>query len=540
MKTIKLIIAEDEIAIAALIQSLIDFERLNLEFIGMALNGQQAFELIEKERPDIVITDISMPLLNGLELIEKVHEAQIKTHFIIISGLTYFNYALSAIKMGVEDYLLKPINREELNDVLEKTVLKIADSLKINYQIQKLNIDSHLQNQKLRRSFLMDVLYSKQPSLLLSVDQINKDYNFSFDRQGRLLMGIAQIDGIKTLNLATQNIVIEQLMRTFLTEMKTKCVDAEVYNKNNQFIFVLNYMAANETIVLGAVSYTQEALMAFLASYEELSITIGCGVPSESPSNLPYSLRTAYEILNARILLGTQRALFAADFLSHKEQPAFVLSQSELNVLRSTIELKDRTRTSRNLHTIFVNAAASCKSCPHLLLEVYRQTLSRILSDLHQHKIITDNITDYYMQFCDHVEQYSTLKELLSYTVTFLCGLLPLEAVSDQQDNHILQVAKTYIQENFNKNLKLEDVAEQIYLTPSYFGVLFKKEIGEPFSSYLTTIRMEKAKELLQDIKYNISEIASEVGYHDKRYFSKLFKEQIGVTPKEYRKIYFS
>lgn len=540
MKTIKFIIAEDEIAIATLIKSLIDFERLNLEFKGIALNGRKAFELIESEQPDIVITDISMPFISGLELIEKVHQAQIKTHFIIISGLTYFDHALTAIKLGVEDYLLKPINGEELNDVLEKTVMKIATSLKIDYQIKKLNMDSHMQTQKLRRSFLMDILYSKQHSISLTAPQINKDYGFSFAPDSSFLMGVAQIDEIGTLNLATQNILLEQLMRTFLTTMKARCTEAEVYNKNNQFIFLLNYAPENEAIVIGAVSSVPEALMAFLSAYEQLTITISCGIPADTAANLPYSLKTAYEVLNARILSGSQRTLLAREFLQANKQPDFILSQSELNTLRSNIELKDHDKTAEILNSIFRSAAKSCMPCPHKLLELYRDTVSHILSDLHQHKIIQEAVTGHYLKYCDHVEQYADLKKLINFTVQFICGLLPMETSTEQQDNHILQIAKTYMEENYNKNLKLEDVAEQVYLTPSYFGVLFKKEVGEPFSSYLTTLRIEKAKELLQDHKYNIAQISYEVGYQDKRYFSKLFKEQVGVTPKEYRKIYFS
>ena len=237
MKNIRLLIVEDEIAIANLIKNLIDFDRLNLDFIGIALNGQQALNLARQEHPDIVITDISMPGMNGLQLIDEIQKQEFLTHFIIISGMTQFQYALSALKMGVEDYLLKPINRDELNDVLEKTILKIADSLKIDYQIQKLNFDSHLQRQKLRHSFIMDILYNSQKESALTLAAVNEDYGFSFQKQSLFLMGIVQIDGISSLNLPTQNAIIEQLMRIFQTGIKDRCIENEVYGKNNQFYF---------------------------------------------------------------------------------------------------------------------------------------------------------------------------------------------------------------------------------------------------------------------------------------------------------------
>ncbi|WP_411335802.1 helix-turn-helix domain-containing protein [Ruminococcus gauvreauii] len=538
MNPIRVMIAEDEIAIANLIKNLIDFERLNLEFIGFALNGQIAYEMILSEKPDIVITDISMPVMNGLELIEKSKDEKLPVHFIIISGLTYFNYALSAIKMGVEDYLLKPINQTELNDVLEKTILKIVSALQVDFQIQKLGIDTHLQTQKLRRSFIMDILYDKEHPVELNELQINEEYGFSFLSDTPFLMGITLIDGILELNLATQNVIIEQLMRNFQTEMKDLCIDMEVYNKNNQFIFLLNYDPDQESRILGSIAAIREDLASYLSAYEGLQLTISCGVTAPRIQNLPYSLDTAQKVLNARIIQGSQHVLFAKELLLNNVKPDFILSSSDSGSIRSCIEIRDTKKLETLLKTLFKDVALNCRSCPHLLLDAFCDALSGILSDFHQHKIISVNLADTYLQYCDEVEQYFTLKELILFTVSFIRELLPLDDETNSQENRQIQTAKAYIQEHFSENIKLEDVAEQIYLAPTYFGVLFKKEVGEPFSSYLTSVRIEKAKELLHDVRYNIAEIANEVGYQDKRYFSKLFKEQVGVTPKEYRKIY--
>ncbi|MGI6010035.1 MAG: response regulator transcription factor [Ruminococcus sp.] len=538
MDTLRILIAEDEIAIANLIKSLIDFERLNLDFVGFALNGKSAYEMILEKKPDIVITDISMPVMSGLDLIEKAQREKLPVHFIIISGLTYFNYALSAIKMGVEDYLLKPINKEELNDVLEKTILKIASALQVDYQIQKLGIDAHLQTQKLRRSFIMDILYNKDYLSEFSESKINEEYGFSFQTGASFLMGITLVDGIGALNLPTQNIIIEHLMRSFQTELKKHCYDMEVYNKNNQFVFLLNYPSDLGNRVLGAITVIYEDMASYLESYEELSLTISCGVPAAKIQDLPFSLNTAQKALNARILLHGRPVLLAKELLQTNKKPDIILSSSDLSAVRSSIEIRDLQKLDQLLKKLFSNAASDCKNCPHLLLEVFCDILSTLLSDFYQHKLVSANLTDTYLRYCDAIEQYAALKPLILFTLSFIKELLPLGETADNQENRQIQMAKSYIGEHYNENLKLEDVAEQVYLAPTYLGVLFKKETGESFSSYLTIVRMEKAKELLHDVKYNIAEIANAVGYSDKRYFSKLFKEQVGVTPKEYRKIY--
>ncbi len=540
MNSLRVLIAEDEIAIANLIRSLIDFDRLHLEFAGFALNGESAYEMILEKKPDIVVTDISMPVLSGLDLIKKVQDEKLPVHFIIISGLTYFNYALSALKMGVEDYLLKPINKEELNDVLEKTILKIASARKIDYQIQKLGLDSHLQALKLRRTFLTDILYNKEYPSNAEETSINNEYGYSFLAGTSFLMGITLVDGISSLNLPTQNVIIEQLMRSFQTELKKHCIDMEVYNKNNQFVFLLNYHPNQEGQVLGAIAFMLDDMTTYLENYGQLKLTVSCGVPAVKIQGLPYSMETAQKALIARILLGSHQILYAKNLLKQNTSPENIPSISELSALRSCIEIHDRKKLESLLKKMFQETAARCKNCPHLLLDSFCQMFSALLSDFSQHKMISVSLPDTYLRYCDAIETYDALHPLISFTVSFLTEILPISEQADNRENRLIQTAKTYIADHYNENLRLEDVAEQIYLAPSYFGVLFKKETGESFSSYLTLVRMEKAKELLHDTRYNIAEVAAAVGYTDKRYFSRLFKEQVGVTPKEYRKIYGS
>ncbi len=538
MGKLQVLIVEDEIAIANLIKNLIDFDRLNLECSGIAVNGQQAYEQICHLSPDIVITDISMPLVSGLELIDRAGKDGIDCHFIIVSGMTHFQYALSAIKMGVEDYLLKPINREELNDVLEKTVMKIATARKIDYQIRRLNQDSHLQAQKLRRSFIMDILYNKQPIMELSCQALNEEYGFSFLENSSYLMGIAYIDGITRLNLPAQNMIIEQLMRNFQTGIKSHCMDSEVYNKNNQFIFLVNFQTEQASVIFGIISAVHEDMANYLESYTGLSVAVACGVPVAGPEAVAYSLKTAYEALNARILLGSSYVLFAQNLLSKKAKPSYILPESEIGALCSYVEVQQPDRARELLVRVLEQAAEDARSCPCLLLDVFRNMLSEILSGLYQHKILSASLTDAYMRYSDAIEQYAVLQELSAFTVSFIMELLPFKNEEENQENRLVQRAKAYIQEHFSENLRLEDVSEQVYLAPSYFGVLFKKEVGESFSSYLTAVRMEKAKEFLRDVRYSIQDVASATGYQDKRYFSKLFKKQVGVTPREYRKVY--
>ena len=535
---LRIMIAEDEIAIASLIRSLIDFEELELEFAGFAYDGQSAFEMIREEKPDIVLSDISMPGMTGMELIQKVKDEGLRTHVIIISGLTSFEYAVSAIKMGVDDYLLKPINKEELNTVLEKTVEKISRSRKLNHQFSQLRRNAQQSSRKLRQSFMINILYNEELIRDLTIESCNSEYGFSIREGDTLLMGAAAIDGIQILNLAAQNNLVSQMVRIFQTGLHTLCPDLEIYNKGSQFTFFLSYPKEQENRVLAAISSVLNDLTAFLQSRQNLRLSIACGLPADTPARLPESLDSARKALNARILAGGTQLLWAKELFANAAEPSYILTPRELDNLRSNIEIQDASRFDEALDSIFQKTAESCKTCPHLFPEAVCSVVSDILSDFYQHNLIGTNVTDLYLEFCDNMEEYVFSAELLAYAAGFIRKQIRFEENTENQEGRLIETARTYIQEHYGENLKLEDVADQVYLSSSYFGVLFKKMVGESFSSYLTTVRMEKAKELLKDLRYSVADVSYAVGYQDKRYFSKLFREQVGVTPKEFRKIY--
>lgn len=142
------------------------------------------------------------------------------------------------------------------------------------------------------------------------------------------------------------------------------------------------------------------------------------------------------------------------------------------------------------------------------------------------------------MTFQEGLNLHHKLSQLMKYAVSQVLSLLPEKEADTVPETQIAAQAKAYINQHLSENLRLEDVAEKFFFSPSYFGVVFKEKTGESFTSYLTTARISKAKELLCDISYSVDMVAASVGFNDRRYFTKIFKKEVGVTPKEYRKIY--
>ncbi len=540
--SLKALIVEDENAIALLIRNLIDYDRLDLEVCGVAANGQEALPMIRDLQPEIVITDISMPNMTGIEMISAAKDQGLKSHYIIISGLNQFNYAVSAIDLGVEGYLLKPVNREELNDLLEKIVLKIEKNSKTERQIRFLKKSTKLQIKTKRRSLLMQLLYSKasgQESELFpsQVELLNKEYYYHFEEGTQFLVGFLRIDHTASLNYVTLNSIAETLVQRFDTEMKNHTIDCEEYNNGNGFLFLLNYRGDQHLFPYGFLSVLHSDLSESLGDMEGIVLTMTCGIPVATPSALPYSFDTAFSTMNARVLQGTGKVLMASDILSARKC-TYTLTDSELEKLHSSIELGDRNLLTSDLTQIFKAGAQGCKDCPQLLQEVYCELFSEIVTYLRRSNLIGENFRHLFMTFQEGLNLHYKLSQLMKYAVSQVLALLPEKEADTVPETQIAAQAKAYINQHLSENLRLEDVAEKFYFSPSYFGVVFKEKTGESFTSYLTTARVSKAKELLCDISYTVDMVASAVGFNDRRYFTKIFKKEVGVTPKEYRKIY--
>lgn len=544
MEKLKVLIVDDEIVIARLIQSLIDYEKLNLTSIGIAADGETALRLIEKHQPQIVITDISMPGISGLDMIQRIlsnPNINYKPRVIILSGYNSFQYAVNGIKMGVEDYLLKPINKEDLNHVLTKTITKISEDLHLENHLKKLNVKIYAQQQKLRSMLMKDILYDRFPANE-TIDQLIRDYHYKFSQGSIYMAGIVHCDGLDSFALSIKSGIIRHLMHYFRGSISDICLDAEIHGQDRQFIFLITLDPENQTCMRENLSANLMDMANYVAEYDKnILVSITCGIPVRETKSIPYSLKTAANVLDARLLLGSCHVLYADRILlkAQGKTPSFQITKSVKNELISKIELKDEAAARSILLQIYQDVTEACKPSPALIKQSFQQTTANILTILNN--FIKQNPSEFFYKYNDGIEPFYTVDELTGFTLDFICRLLdPFQQDQIASKPALMYKIKQYIDEHYMENLKLEDLASVFYLSSNYFGTLFKKLFGESFSTYLINVRLEKAKILLQDPQYSITQIAYAVGYHDKRYFTGLFKSTVGITPKEYRKIYLN
>lgn len=534
----KLLIVEDEKSIFFLLNSCILYEELGLELAGYAENGQMAYDMIMEKRPDIVITDISMPIIDGLELIERVQKQHVNPKFIIVSGYAQFEFAKKAVKLGVRDYLLKPINSNELNKSLAQLAREISEDGNERTLLQ--SSDNH--KEKIRTSFIMSILYRDVDFHGMTVQQINRDYFYSF-QEGYFCSVVMKVDYYSDIVIGIRNHITDSLMIVIRECFSDICCEVSVAEHQENIYVILNLEESKQkTDEMRALC--KRVLVRgkkLTEAYADTGITVCLGKTVSDVCELPDSFESALHLLDMRIVRGADRVLdiHESGYHGSAEGSKYVLPAPLLHGLVEKVECNELTEVRGNISAIFQDVLNFCKREDVSVYKTLRGVMLNVLSVVKQKGNFPNEFMDIYQELSTELNKCSRYCDIISFLPEKMtAGMLKFRKDEQSEGSLIMKRVLEYISQNYDKQLKLEEAAEQVYITPAYLGIIFKKETGKNFTAYLTDLRMEKAKELLLDVRININEITYKVGYHNVRYFSRTFKEYVGITPKEYRKIH--
>ena len=528
---------EDELGIAHLIKNSIDFDALGLELCGIAENGKKGLEMIRTLKPDIVITDIYMPVMNGTDMITQASNEGLESQFIIISGMTQFKYAMSALNAGVCGYLLKPLNKEELNMLLEKTVQRIAKSQKIEYQLNIMEAMIDDKKKERRSSYLFNLLHLRDMIKERDTAAVNANYGFSFsDDNCRYTVGVLLLDGLKELNYSASQTIIEQLSAEAYIHLQSVCVEAEMYQRGNGFVFLCNYALPDELKFKGVLSNEYAIIKQKLESTPDIKASMATGKTIDSLANVIEAMDSALNTLQARVLLGNETILSANKLYDMKPEKAYKLTDKENTQLTSAIDIKETDKIRGVLSDIYEKTLNEARNYPCYVYDILSDIAFDIVSLLYRYNV-TDRFTGKANAlYKNAISQMYLADSIIEYSISYIMEMLP-DFTDEGSESNLAGNIRKYMDEHLSEQLKLEDVAAAFYLSPSYFGTVFKNEIGESFSSYLQSVRINRAKELLAGTNKTVDMIAGECGYQDRKHFSKLFANVVGIKPNEYRKL---
>ncbi|PWJ48569.1 response regulator transcription factor [Faecalicatena contorta] len=535
---IKVIIADDEEKVCQLICKLINWEELDMNVSAIVHDGVEALEAIQKIKPDIVISDIRMPGYNGLELIKRAQEISDDIAFVIISGYQQFDYAKQAIQYGVKDYLLKPIKKKELCDVLKNIKKEYLSKCNRLTQEERNRITIQSNREKVRTTFFMEVLYKKgRTKDELTLEKINKEYYFNF-KEGSFQAIVIKIDGLDESTKKSSTYIQDKFAQGIDRHIREICFECEKFFDDNYCTLILNYEPLQYKEIRRGLQNLLNDILLQKEIFENFQITFGLGVKKEKLEEIYLSLKTAIWATEQRILIGINR------MIEGREISLNVMAESQVfyefnKKLSAALENLNETQIKAAFEYLKTVLVGKEDATGHEIMQMCKEALNLYLFTMQKNNIKISDADSFFEECCKNIDNIGNVNEIFSFLVRKILGSMR-RAVQDKKmlDNKPIRDAKYYIEENYNRSLTLEIVSNFVGFNSAYFSSLFKKETGVTFLEYLTDLRMSHARELLRETNMNVSSVCEAVGYSDVKYFTKNFKKVTGLKPNEYRKIY--
>ncbi len=530
-----ILLVDDESAVREGIRNRTPWERYNFRVVGEAGNGIEALEMIEELHPDVVITDIKMPYLDGMELIKEIRRSHPPVTIIIISGYDEFTYAQQAIRYDVSEYVLKPVTSEDICNLLERTAKRLDEDI---IRIQDQNRLKNVYNQALpliREKFLVSLLTPVHQIPNTSLIAKAKDYGFNLEGD-EFIVATFETDH------DNQDDPLEAmaLLEVTLDVLQKEGSDI-VFQFENQIVIIFTANSHGEgqydSLFRKQTFRKIEQLQAYLEKYFPFSIVIGVGNLVHVPSLIAQSYRQALEALNYSSFYPEQHILVISDLEKPDTKEDTTHLQGLLSDVIIAVKMGTEEQVVESVNNLFGERAASL---PFEGLQTFLLELSSSLNTLaesYDYNLFQMGGDGDPRSFFAELGSLNTLGKARRWLTKVALAIRI--AISGQRANsHIqfVQEAKSLIAKHFTESgFGLDQVCEMIGVSPSYFSSTFKREMGISFVQYLTTIRMERAKELLVKSEAKTYEIAQAIGFTEPNYFSFCFKRHEGVSPSQYR-----
>lgn len=531
----KVLLVEDEVLVREAITENIAWNEIELQLLAACKNGKEAIEMIEKEVPDIVITDICMPYVDGMQLSKYIYENYPETKIIIFSGYDEFDYAKQALQYKVEEYLLKPITATELTELLMNIKNKIDHQRREKNDIRKMRGVYYKHLTTIRSQILNDLILGNKKEeeykdeMKESGIELSKKYFKVVVMDTKMNYGSNFATGDNhnqsaLLAFAIYNIVNE------IINAQSSGIAFQSKDKRTVIIFESNLSQEFESEIRTVCKLIQDKIK----NYLQINTIIGIGKKVDALSKIYLSYEEAYGLTQYSYLFGYN----------------FMISQKEVALLRKEIDTAD------NIEALLLQVKKQSNQGVELELGRLLQEIKKAYLRKEEVFIIMQNIMigtneilrlagvekktiegndEKWLYAFEKKENIQDAFEVMNKYLNFM--MKQIYKLGEDNGKKQSLLALDYIEKNYqNSELTLQILCKYLSISPSYFSAVFKKETGETFVEVLTKKRMEVAKNLLKYTSLRNYEIAERVGFSDSHYFSQTFKKFVGKTPKEYAK----
>ena len=541
MQMPKILIVDDEDIIREGLQKKINRLFPDCFTIFTAPDAVEGLDIIKQNIPDIIITDIRMPEIDGLKFIEIVKSIHKHVKFVIISGYQDFDYARAGIKLGVEDYLVKPVDNMQLKQVILNLKQKIEYYYESNQYIADLKEKAFMSSYLLAVKYLTDLTTCYENSDNQYIDCILnnlRSVDICFDKKYFTVISLAihSIDRNSLFSLSTDvdllNFCICNISQEMLSEYGY-AVAFKNYSASKIICIILNTDSFFTQSQRKKLCFSCHNLLDTLKSVLGVHASAGIGKTYEKICDIPSSYTESYYATMQKIISEEKIVSDICD-IDANDANTFLISDEKKLLIKNTMLNGDFKRASILINELFENA----KVVTIKALRTFYMDIALFLMKVVQEAGTSwEIIIPQKMLSENFLHQINTLDELrahINHIVEKICQYVTDIRKSDGKK--IINDISKYIDSYYYYDINLNALSAKYYINPCYLSQLFKMEKGINFSDYLSKIRMQKAAELLKNTDIKTHKIAEMVGYKNPRYFSELFQKHMGITPTEYRK----
>ena len=530
---LKVFLVEDEFVVREGIKKNVDWKSHGYEFCGEASDGELAFPMIQKLKPDIVITDIKMPFMDGLELSRLIKKELPWTEIIILSGYEEFEYAKEGIKIGIAEYLLKPISGEDLLKEVDALSVKIEEKRKEREIKEKYAREMEENFLKARKDFFQYLVSGAKTAaeLLETADRLGIDISSIWYN---IMLFKVQSTNHSYDEYSGSLIKIEEKLKELDDNKHILVFDRNLEGK--AFLFKADTEEELEKIQREYISRMKE----ILAGYDHIRYFGGIGVPVNRMRELRASFERASHAFAHRYLVKDSLILSCGEIEQGMglEKEEFNISnvnpkQIEKGKIEEFLKVGDKDEVVYFVDEFFKDLGNSAMKSKIFRQYITMNTYFCVVDFVEELNFSRDEIESLDVNSVILQSQEKTME----YVIRILTQALELrEKTASNRYGDIVNEVMRYIEENYaDEELSLNLLASHVNFSPNHLSMVFSQQTGQTFIKYLTDFRMNKAKELLRCSGKRSSEIGLEVGYKDPHYFSHMFKKTQGMTPTQYR-----
>ncbi|NOU99974.1 response regulator [Paenibacillus planticolens] len=536
----KVLLVDDEKHVRDAIRLLVNWQQHGIDTILEAPDGESATELIARHRPEIIMTDMMMPIMNGVKLLEWLQANAPDSKTIVISGHDDFSLLRHTLKYGGTDYILKPVDPDQLNDALDKAIQAWNKEEEFRQTNRELNIEMNT-IKPMYWDKLLSGMIAEPATYEGAAEQLDKELNLSRS-VGECRVAILSLD---TMERSVKNKFSQNMDLLFFSLIN---ICNEFLTTDGRGYAFRHWHSETEIVLLlwkdlpGAEAFL-EKINEGMRTTLHARVDFGIGRIHAFPADLTSSYQEARDALRKRNLKAKDTWIHSMLNPVKSPQPSLMFSHYE-----EKINLAIRSGSSGQIEEAISQWMDSVKQSEVITLEqldhwwrefsvMKRRFVQQFFSGASEDKVkqvLSDEPASVIVPLDEHgILSLSQWQQELTRSIVHISKLL-LE--NQQKDKNVIFEIAEYLEKHYHEDVTLQDIAGRFFLSREYISRKFKQEFEVNLSDYLGQIRMSKAKVLLRNPHLRISQVAEMVGYQDEKYFSKVFKKLEGITPNEYRK----